>query len=93
MRLALRAHDGRARPTPFLLEVMGRLGPDAFTLVAWAEQATATEYASLAPVALSYAEVGDPFAESRLIGDAVAGACIWPVAKDAHQGGKCRYAD
>jgi glucosamine kinase len=46
-----------------LLEVMGRLGPDAFTLVAWAEQATATEYASLAPVALNYAEAGDPFAE------------------------------
>jgi glucosamine kinase len=63
VRLALRAHDGRARPTPFLLEVMGRLGPDPITLVAWAEQATATEYASLAPVALSYAEAGDPFAE------------------------------
>jgi glucosamine kinase len=63
VRLALRAHDGRAIPTPFLLEVMERLGPDAFTLVAWAEQATATEYASLAPVALSYAEAGDPFAE------------------------------
>jgi glucosamine kinase len=63
VRLALRAHDGRARPTPFLLEVMRRLGPDPFTLVSWAEQATATEYASLAPIALSYAEAGDPFAE------------------------------
>jgi glucosamine kinase len=63
VRLALRAHDGRARLTPFLLEVMRRLGPDAFTLVAWAEQATATEYASLAPIALSYAEAADPFAE------------------------------
>jgi len=63
VRLALRAHDGRARRTPFLLEVMGRLGPDPGTLVAWAEQATATEYASLAPVALSYVEVVDPFAE------------------------------
>jgi glucosamine kinase len=143
VRLALRARDGRARRTPFLLEVMGRLGPDPVTLVPWAEQATATEYASLAPVALTYAEVGDPFAEdivaegarhvdvlirslgefgaprisllgrlaSRLVhwlspdvlhflsqpgGDAVAGACIWSVAKDAHlqsQGGKCRYAD
>jgi glucosamine kinase len=126
VRLALCAHDGRARPTAFLLEVMGRLGPDPVTLVAWAEQATATEYPNLAPVALSYAEVGDPFAEeivaegtrhvdvlirllvefgasrislpgrlaSRLVqwlspdvlhfpsqpeGDAVAGACIWPV--------------
>jgi glucosamine kinase len=63
VRFALRAHDGRAKPTPFLLEVMGRLGPDPITLVAWAEQATTTEYASLAPVALSYAEAGGPFAE------------------------------
>jgi glucosamine kinase len=63
VRLALRAHDGRTRSTPFLLEVMRRLGPDAFKLVAWAEQATATEYASLAPAALSYAEAGDPFAK------------------------------
>jgi glucosamine kinase len=63
VRLALRAYDGRANPSPFLRDVMGRLGPDAVTLVAWAEQATATEYASLAPVALSYAEAGDPFAE------------------------------
>ena len=63
VRSALRAHDGRAAPTPFLLEVMGRLGPDASAVVAWAEQATATEYASLAPAALSYAEAGDPFAK------------------------------
>jgi glucosamine kinase len=42
---------------------MRRLGPDAVTLVAWAELATATEYASLAPVTLSHAEAGDPFAE------------------------------
>ena len=32
-------------------------------MVAWAEQATATDYASLAPVALTYAEARDPFAE------------------------------
>ncbi len=63
VRLTLRAHDGRATTTPFLLEVMRRLGPDAPALVAWAEQATATEYASLAPIVLSYAEAGDPFAE------------------------------
>src|SRR5882757_5030174 len=68
VRLALRAHDGRARATPFLLEVIRRLGPDASTLVAWAEQATATEYASLAPVALSYAEAGDPCAK-EIVGE------------------------
>jgi len=63
VRLTLRAHDGRTTTTPFLLEVMRRLGPDAPALVAWAELATATEYASLAPIVLSYAEADDPFAE------------------------------
>jgi glucosamine kinase len=63
VRLALRAHDGRISPSPFLLEVIEKLGSDPVALVAWAEQATATDYASLAPVALTYAEAGDPFAE------------------------------
>jgi glucosamine kinase len=63
VRLALRAHDGRVIPTAFLREVIGRLGPDASTLVAWAEQATATEYAGLAPLVLGHAEGGDPRAE------------------------------
>jgi glucosamine kinase len=63
VRLALRAYDGRISPSPFLLEVIKKLGSDSVALVAWAEQATATDYASLAPVALAYAEAGDPFAE------------------------------
>jgi glucosamine kinase len=63
VRLALRAHDSRISPSPFLVEVIGKLGSDPVALVAWAEQATATAYASLAPVALAYAEAGDPFAE------------------------------
>ena len=62
-RLTLRAHDGWATTSPFPLEVMRRLAPDAPTLVAWAEQATATDYPSLVPIVLSYAEAGDPFAE------------------------------
>ena len=41
---------------------MGRLGPDAVTLVAWAERATPTDYASLAPIVLGHAEAGDPLA-------------------------------
>ena len=63
MRLALRAHDGRISPSPFLLEVIEKLGSDPVAWVAWAEQATATDYASLAPVALAYAAAGDPSAE------------------------------
>lgn len=52
VRLALRTHDGRISPSPFLLEVIEKLGSDPVALVAWAEQATAKDYASLAPVAL-----------------------------------------
>jgi len=63
VRLALRAHDGRINPCPFLLEVIDRFGADPVALVAWAEQATATDYASLAPIALAHAEAGDQFAE------------------------------
>jgi glucosamine kinase len=63
LQLALRAHDGRIKPTRFLLEVMERFGPDPAGLVEWAEQATATEYATLAPSVLSFAEAGDPFAK------------------------------
>ncbi|SDN45773.1 BadF/BadG/BcrA/BcrD ATPase family protein [Afipia sp. GAS231] len=63
VRLALRAHDGKISPSPFLLEVIEKLGSDPVALVAWAEQATAKDYASLAPVALTYAEARDPFAE------------------------------
>jgi glucosamine kinase len=68
VRLALQAYDDRVRSTPLSREVMERLGPDAFALVAWAEQATATEYASLAPVVLSHAEAGDSLAEG-IVGD------------------------
>src|SRR5438046_1214492 len=38
--------------------------------VAWAGRATATEYGSLAPIILSYAEAGDPFAQ-QIVTEAV----------------------
>jgi len=65
----------QTRPTPFFARSDGTAWPDAFTLVAWAEQATATEYASLAPVALNYAEAGDPFAEEIVAEGAVMSTC------------------
>ena len=52
--------------------VMRRLGPAAPALVAWAEQATAKDYASLAPIILSYAEAGDPFIAKEIVTE---GAC------------------
>ena len=67
VRLALRAHDGRAAPSDLSLDIMARLGPDAATLVAWAEQATPAEYGSLAPIVLSHAEAGDPLAREIVV--------------------------
>lgn len=60
IRLALRASDGRALATNFTREVMARFGDDAFEAVAWMDQATATDYATFAPLVMRYANDGDP---------------------------------
>ena len=56
IRLALRASDGRALATNFTREVMSRFGNDAFEAVAWMDRATATDYATFAPLVMRYAE-------------------------------------
>jgi glucosamine kinase len=60
IRLALRANDGRALATNFTREVMARFGDDAFEAVAWMDRATATDYATFAPLVMRYANDGDP---------------------------------
>jgi glucosamine kinase len=60
IRLALRASDGRALATNFTREVMSRFGDDAFEAVAWMDRATATDYATFAPLVMRYANDGDP---------------------------------
>ncbi|MEA3025042.1 MAG: glucosamine kinase [Alphaproteobacteria bacterium] len=60
IRLALRANDGRALTTNFTREVMARFGDDAFEAVAWMDRATATDYATFAPLVMRYANDGDP---------------------------------
>jgi len=67
VRVALRAHDGRMTPTGFSREIMRRLGPEPSTVVAWSEQATATDYARLAPVVFDHAEAGDPLAQDIVV--------------------------
>lgn len=59
IRLALRAHDGRIGATNLTRAVMARFGNDAFEAVAWADDATATDYAELAPLVMDHAETGD----------------------------------
>jgi glucosamine kinase len=60
IRLALRASDGRSETSPLLQEVLGTFDRDPYQAVAWSEQATATDYASLAPIVLRHAGQGDP---------------------------------
>jgi glucosamine kinase len=69
IRLALRAHDRRISDTPLMRDLMGRFSGDAFAVVAWAERATATDFASFAPRVFQHAEEGDPVAR-RIVSNA-----------------------
>jgi glucosamine kinase len=60
IRLALRAHDGRIPATRLTAEVMDRFDGDPFAAVAWMDCATATDYATLAPLVMRHADAGDP---------------------------------
>ena len=63
IRLALRAADQRAETSPLLKEVLGAFHHDPRQVVAWSEQATATDYAAFAPMVLRHATQRDPIGE------------------------------
>jgi glucosamine kinase len=67
IRLALRTHDGRTAKTGFTRELMARFDNDAFEVVAWADHATATDYAKFAPLVMHHAENGDPLAAQIVV--------------------------
>jgi glucosamine kinase len=69
IRLALRAHDERAVGTRLTQDVMTRFHDDPFEAVAWMDRATATDYATFAPLVMRHADAGDPVAR-RIIRDA-----------------------
>lgn len=69
IRLALRAFDGRAVGSSLTLEVMMRFGNDPFEAVAWMDKATATDYATFAPLVMRHADNGDQIAR-RIVRDA-----------------------
>jgi glucosamine kinase len=69
IRIALRAYDGRAVATNLTHDVMARFRNDAFEAVAWMDQATATDYATFAPLVMRHADDGDPAAR-RIVRDA-----------------------
>jgi glucosamine kinase len=62
VRLALRAHDERAIGTRFTHDVMARFHDDPFEAIAWMEHATATDYATFAPLVMRHADNGDSVA-------------------------------
>lgn len=64
IRLALRAYDDRAGKTALTHDVMARFHDDPFEAVAWMDHATATEYATFAPLVMRHADAGDPVARS-----------------------------
>ncbi len=59
VRLALRAHDGRIEATALLHAVMQRFNHDPADAIAWMDQATATGYATFAPLVMRHADEGD----------------------------------
>ncbi len=69
IRIALRSTDGRVPPTSFSRDVMARFGDDPFEAVAWMDRATATDYATFAPLVMHYADAGDPLAR-RIVREA-----------------------
>jgi glucosamine kinase len=69
IRMALRAYDERAVITSLTSDVMMRFHNDPFEAVAWMDHATATDYATFAPLVMRHADAGDPVAR-RIVRDA-----------------------
>jgi glucosamine kinase len=69
IRMALRAYDGRAIGSTLTHDVMLRFNNDPFDAVDWMDKATATDYATFAPLVMRHADDGDPVAR-RIVRDA-----------------------
>jgi glucosamine kinase len=59
VRLALRAYDGRYEASALTHALMARFDNDPTEAVAWMDKATATDYATFAPLVLRHADQGD----------------------------------
>ncbi len=64
IRHALRALDGRTRPTPLSHDIAKQFDHVTSRIVAWMDEATPASYASFAPLVMDYAENGDEIALS-----------------------------
>ena len=70
IRLALRAHDDRGAKTALTRDVMARFHDEPFEAVAWMDKASATEYATFAPLVVRHADAGDAVARGIVRGAA-----------------------
>lgn len=70
MRHALRALDGRTKPTPLSSAVTARFDHDTALAIAWMDQASPRDYGAFAPMVMDYAENNDEIARS-IVEDAV----------------------
>jgi glucosamine kinase len=69
IRLALRAYDRRLVGTGLTRDVMTRFHNDPYEAIAWMDHATATDYATFAPLVMRHADSGDSIAR-RIVRDA-----------------------
>ena len=64
MRHALRALDGRTKPTPLSSAITARFAHETPRAIAWMDEARPADYASFAPLVMDFAEANDEIARS-----------------------------
>ena len=64
MRHALRALDGRTKPTPLSSAITARFGHETPRAIAWMDEARPADYAGFAPLVMDFAEADDEIARS-----------------------------
>lgn len=64
VRHALRALDGRTKPTPLSAAITSRFSHETPRVIAWMDSATPKDYAAFAPVVFDFAEADDEIARS-----------------------------
>lgn len=87
VRHALQVLDGRLVPGELGGAVLERLGPQSADVVAWADRASPTDYATLAPLVTAAAETGDPVA-IRIMLNAADSVSAFVRALDAKGAGR-----
>lgn len=69
LRMAQQAFDGRRETTALLHEVLQRFSNDGMEIIGWMDRASATDYATFAPMVLRHADQGDSAAR-RIVQEA-----------------------